>query len=310
VEAPAGRHAPLVLRTSLTRLLSRAVEPLGHGANPTASAGGVGVRGVPVRTSGSVTAMANGLPSTDDARRAVGSGIRAVRALVDRWGAIGPRDGAARRFGAFGAHTYLAFPQGTIYNEHYIHLGSATMIGAHTTLCVGMGPGQVMPTDPVVRIGDRCVIGRGSHIVGHFDLVLGDDIQTGPYVYVTDQNHTYSDPLEPVGRQWPVEAPVRIGSGSWLGAHAVVLPGADIGAHVVVAAGAVVRGRVPDRCVVAGVPARIVRRWVEGSGWVAVPGPPDVRGVLDVPDVPPGHSDAVRDTTVPATRFSRPESGR
>jgi acetyltransferase-like isoleucine patch superfamily enzyme len=31
----------------------------------------------------------------------------------------------------------------------------------------------------------------------------------------------------------------------------------------------VVRGTIPDRCVVAGVPARIVRRWVEGSGWVA-----------------------------------------
>jgi acetyltransferase-like isoleucine patch superfamily enzyme len=48
----------------------------------------------------------------------------------------------------------------------------------------------------------------------------------------------------------------------------VILPGAQIGEHVVVAAGAVVRGQVPDRCVVAGVPARIVKRWVEGAGWV------------------------------------------
>jgi acetyltransferase-like isoleucine patch superfamily enzyme len=37
---------------------------------------------------------------------------------------------------------------------------------------------------------------------------------------------------------------------------------------VVVAAGAVVRGTFPDRCVVAGVPAKIVRRWVDGRGWV------------------------------------------
>jgi acetyltransferase-like isoleucine patch superfamily enzyme len=36
----------------------------------------------------------------------------------------------------------------------------------------------------------------------------------------------------------------------------------------VVAAGAVVRGTFPDRCVVAGVPARIIRRWVDGQGWV------------------------------------------
>ena len=125
-----------------------------------------------------------------------------------------------------------------------------------------------MASDPVVRIGDRCVIGRGSHIIGHWSIEIGDDIQTGPYVYITDQNHSYSDPDEPVGRQWPVEAAVRIGSGSWLGANAVILPGTTIGEHVVVAAGAVVRGEVPDRCVVAGVPARVVRRWYPDRGWV------------------------------------------
>ncbi len=72
--------------------------------------------------------------------------------------------------------------------------------------------------------------------MGHWEIVIGDDIQTGPYVYITDQNHTYLDPVEPIGRQWPTEAPVRIGSGSWLGANAVILPGAQIGEHVVVAA--------------------------------------------------------------------------
>jgi acetyltransferase-like isoleucine patch superfamily enzyme len=131
-----------------------------------------------------------------------------------------------------------------------------------------MAPGQEMASDPVVRIGDRCVIGRGSHIVGHWSIEIGDDIQTGPYVYITDQNHSYLDPDQPVGRQWPVEASVKIGSGSWLGANVVVLPGATIGEHVVVAAGAVVRGDIPDRCVVAGVPARIVRRWLPDQGWV------------------------------------------
>src|SRR5438094_2950737 len=59
----------------------------------------------------------------------------------------------------------------------------------------------------------------------------------------------------------------RIGSGSWLGAGAVVLPGACIGRNVVIAAGSVVRGTVPDRCVVAGVPARVVRSYVPGDGW-------------------------------------------
>ncbi len=185
-------------------------------------------------------------------------------------GAIGPADPRGRRFGRLGEKACLMFPQGSIYNEHLIHVGAGTIVGPGTSITAGMAPGQEMPTDPVVSIGSRCIIGRGSHIVGHWEIVIGDDIQTGPYVYITDQNHTYLDPVEPIGRQWPTEAAVHIGSGSWLGANAVILPGARIGEHVVVAAGAVVRGDVPDRCVVAGVPARVVRRWVEGKGWVEV----------------------------------------
>jgi len=119
----------------------------------------------------------------------------------------------------------------------------------------------------VLRVGDRCVIGRGSHIVAHQSIVIGDDVYTGPYVYITDQNHGYADPDIPIGRQWPSNTAVSIGPGSWLGAGAIVLPGACIGRNVVVAAGSVVRGQVPDRCVVAGVPARVVREYSSTAGW-------------------------------------------
>jgi serine acetyltransferase len=203
--------------------------------------------------------------------------LRALAARAVHWttewvadvGAIGPDDARGKRFGHLGDGACLIYPQGALFNEHYVSIGSQTVVGPYASISAGMAPGQEMPTDPVVRIGERCLIGRGSHIVGHWSIELGDDIQTGPYVYITDQNHTYLDPDQPVGRQWPVEAGVRIGSGSWLGANVVVLPGASIGEHVVVAAGAVVRGEVPDRCVVAGVPARVVRRWVPDRGWVA-----------------------------------------
>jgi acetyltransferase-like isoleucine patch superfamily enzyme len=182
-------------------------------------------------------------------------------------GAIGSTDAASRRFGHFGTGACLAYPQGPIFNERYIHVGAATIVGPYCSLTVGMAPGQSMPSDPVVRIGERCVIGRGSHIVGHWSIELGDDIQTGPYVYITDQNHAYESLDIPIGQQWPVEASVSIGSQSWLGANAIILPGTHLGEHVVVAAGAVVRGTFPDRCVIAGVPARIVRQWNEADGW-------------------------------------------
>jgi len=202
------------------------------------------------------------------ARRIASAAIDTAWTWVTDLGAVGPDHPRARRFGAFGEGSIIAFPLGAVFNERWIRIGAHTMIGPYTSLSAGMAPGQEMVSDPVVTIGDRTLIGRGSHIVGHFSIEIGDDIQTGPYVYITDQNHSYVDPEEPIGRQIPVESAVRIGSGSWLGANAIVLPGACIGEHVVVAAGAVVRGEVPDRCVVAGVPARIVRRFVEGQGWV------------------------------------------
>lgn len=158
-------------------------------------------------------------------------------------------------------------------NERSIAIGAGTLIAPYVSLSAGMFEGQDLGASPVVRIGDRCVVGRGSHIVGHVSIDVGDDVSMGPYVYITDQNHSYLDPDTPIGRQWPSDAGVVIGPGSWLGAHVVVLPGARIGRNVTVGAGAVVRGDVPDRCVVAGVPARVVRRWVDGRGWVDEPRP-------------------------------------
>ena len=143
------------------------------------------------------------------------------------------------------------------------------MIGPYVSLSAGMAPGQQMVSDPVVSIGDRTLIGRGSHIVGHFCIEIGDDIQTGPYVYITDQNHVYSDPDVPIGAQWPVESSVHIGSGSWLGTGVVVLPGSRIGRNVAVGAGSVVTGVLPDHCVAVGSPAKVVKRYSPDDGWRA-----------------------------------------
>ncbi|HEY1621102.1 MAG TPA: acyltransferase [Streptosporangiaceae bacterium] len=204
-------------------------------------------------------------------RAARGGLIRGVWRWAEQAGSITADSAEGRRFAAFGPGSLIAFPAGSIYGEPWIEIGDATMLGAQVTICAGMAPGHDLGPDPVLRVGDRCVIGRGSHIVAHHSIEIGDDVFTGPYVYITDQNHGYADPDLPIGSQWPVNSAVRIGSGTWLGTGAIVLPGAIIGQNVVVAAGAVVRGKVPDRCVVAGVPAQVVREHRPGTGWVRTP---------------------------------------
>lgn len=175
---------------------------------------------------------------------------------------------AARRFARFGQGSAIAFPTATVYGEPWIEIGVHTVLGGDITLAAGMGPDYDLGPDTVVRIGSGCAIGRGSHIVAHRSVDIGDHVYTGPYVYITDQNHTYTNTEVPVGLQWPVDDPVSIGSGTWLGANTVILPGVRLGRNCVVAAGTVVRpGTYADHSVVAGIPGKVVRSYDEELGW-------------------------------------------
>jgi acetyltransferase-like isoleucine patch superfamily enzyme len=200
---------------------------------------------------------------------------RCDRLLLRAWhrlgeaGKITSSAPGARGFAHFGDGSAIAFPQGTILGEKWISIGHFTLVGPHVTISAGFLPEYDLGPEPIVRIGSGVVLGRGSHVIGHESIDIGDDVYTGPYVYITDQNHGYLDTQTPIGKQWPVNAPVSIGSGSWLGTGAVVLPGTRIGKNVVVAAGSVVRGEVPDYCVVAGVPAKIVKIYDEQGEWTA-----------------------------------------
>jgi acetyltransferase-like isoleucine patch superfamily enzyme len=225
-------------------------------------------------------------------RRLAARVVQAAWRWIQKAGTLTAETAAGGAFAAFGPGSLIAFPTGSIYGERWIEVGAGTMIGEQASICAGMAPGHDLGPGSVLRIGDRCVIGRGSHIVAHHSIDIGDDVFTGPYVYITDQNHSYADPDVPIGRQWPVNSPVRIGAGTWLGTGVIVLPGSVIGRNVVVAAGSVVRGEIGDRCVVAGAPARVVKDFRRETGWtrslpsdvgpaseaeLAEPGPADER---------------------------------
>lgn len=183
---------------------------------------------------------------------------------------IGPSTRRGRGFHRFGEGSLIMAPLSTIYNEDHISIGSRTMIGENVALAAGMAPGQRCFTKPVIVIGDRCLIGRDSSIIGHLTIEIGDDVWTGPRVYVTDQNHDYTDVSRPIGSQSQPERAVYIGDGSWIGTGAVVLPGAKIGRHCTIGANSVVTGEIPDYSVAVGAPARVIKTYLPDSGWVDV----------------------------------------
>ncbi|RSS56549.1 acyltransferase [Streptomyces sp. WAC01280] len=200
-------------------------------------------------------------------RRTVARAVQGAWHWAQKAGSVTAEHPGKLRFRRLGAGTRLAFPQGTVFGERWIEIGECCIIAEQVTLTAGMLPGLDLGTETVLTLGDGVVLGRGSHVIADTTVTIGSDTYCGPYVYITSTNHSYDDPDEPIGRQWPRSEPVSIGPGCWLGTGAVILPGARIGRNVVVAAGAVVRGEVPDHSVVAGAPARVVRSWDPEKGW-------------------------------------------
>jgi len=78
--------------------------------------------------------------------------------------------------------------------------------------------------------------------------------------FVTDGNHRFDDPTQPVTWQgFSSKGPTRIGDNVWCGAHVVVTSGVTIGERAVVGANSVVTSDVAPYSIVGGVPARVLK---------------------------------------------------
>lgn len=112
-----------------------------------------------------------------------------------------------------------------------------------------------------VTIGDYTRIGIHCTVIG--PVCIGHHVNLAQGITVTALNHNFADTNRRIDEQGISTRPVVIGDDVWIGANAVILPGVTIGRHVVVAAGAVVTKDVPDNCVVAGIPAKVVKKLEE-----------------------------------------------
>jgi serine acetyltransferase len=92
------------------------------------------------------------------------------------------------------------------------------------------------------------------YIDGLNGVVMGEMTLIAPGVRIISSSHD----VENLQRNVPC-GPVRIGRHCWLGANVVILPGVELGDHVIVGAGSVVTRSFPANCVIAGVPARMLR---------------------------------------------------
>ncbi|HWV25399.1 MAG TPA: DapH/DapD/GlmU-related protein [Thermomicrobiales bacterium] len=107
-----------------------------------------------------------------------------------------------------------------------------------------------------ISLGKDVFINSGCRFQDHGGITIGDRALIGHAVVMATLNHD----LAPEKRATIHPRPIVLGNDVWIGANATILPGVTIGDNAVVAAGAVVTKDVPENTIVAGVPAKVLKR--------------------------------------------------
>ncbi|MEM7665446.1 MAG: acyltransferase [Pseudomonadota bacterium] len=161
-------------------------------------------------------------------------------------------------FGSMGKRVRIVRPL-RIYGARYCEFGDEAVLQYGAYLAVLKEHAK----PPVFKVGARTMIGNHAHIVATKRVEFGEGVLTADRLFVSDNRHTFEDPSTPIRDQGLTQlAEVTIGDGSWLGEN-VCISGASVGRQCVIAANSVVTRDIPDLCVAAGAPARIVKRYCE-----------------------------------------------
>lgn len=107
-----------------------------------------------------------------------------------------------------------------------------------------------------VSIGKRCFIQQCCTFFGRGGIEIGDDVFIGPKCNLITINHD----VNPDNRSATYGKPIKIEDKVWLGINATVLPGVTLGYGCIVGANSVVTKDVPPMTIVAGNPARIIKK--------------------------------------------------
>lgn len=141
---------------------------------------------------------------------------------------------------------------------HNIQLGRNSFIKDHAYLIALPYTGE---KECQFVMGENSHIQFGSHIVATKSVVIGNNCSIGSNVYIADNTHNYED-ISIAPKFQPIKQldEVVIGDDTWIGRNVCIM-GCKIGKHCVIGANSVVNKDIPDYCVVAGQPARILKRY-------------------------------------------------
>lgn len=174
----------------------------------------------------------------------------------------------ARAFFHFGSRSVICLPV-RLRGESAIEIGNKVYLGSNCWIEV-MDLDLVQPQRPVISIGDHSSFSGFCTITAVSRVTIGRGVLIARFVHISDHSHSHASDALPIKDQGVTKiAPVTVGDGAWIGHGVVICPGVTIGRNAVVGANSVVRNDVPDYCVAAGIPAKIIR--VSNSAPITTP---------------------------------------
>lgn len=166
-----------------------------------------------------------------------------------------------KKFKSIGAGSLFG-TRGFIQGEEFISIGKEFHTGNNFRI-EAISKRNSQTFTPSIEIEDNVSIEDFCHIGCIEKIHIGSGTMIASRVYISDHNHgkISSEDLEHMPAQRALfSKPINIGNNVWLGEGCCILPGVSLGNNVIVGANAVVTHSFPDNCVIAGVPAQIIKQ--------------------------------------------------
>lgn len=127
---------------------------------------------------------------------------------------------------------------------------------------------EVIYPSASIHIESDVSIGQNFHIISGSELIIGQNTTISANVFITNIDHEFRQIERHILDQPLLIKETRIGENCFIGYGAVIQAGTILGKQCIVGANAVVRGNFPDFSVIAGVPARMIKRYdTENQTW-------------------------------------------